>query len=176
MALNHKKVIVRDFQGGLAWGYLPQAGLLTESEVRLMEVDGRIKPIAFRDIKTIAFVRDFNLTDRQDPERLGRRAFATRPRGDGLWLKLVWLDWDAIEGLASFNTGFLDSLLEDHGVFLTPPDARSNTQRFFIPRPAIRSIEALGVIIAPGRRAATRRPVPDLSLEQPDLFSRSEEA
>lgn len=170
MASAQKKVIVRQWDGGLAWGYLPQTHLLDGSEVHLMQVDGRIKPLYFKDVKLIAYVKDFNLNDLVEPERLGRRAFATRPRGDGLWLRLAFRDGDALEGISSFDLGLLDSLAEDRGFFLTPPDARSNTQRLFIPRPAITSLEVLGLIMAPARRAA-RKPAATPSAEQADLFS-----
>jgi hypothetical protein len=171
MASAQKKVIVRQFEAGLAWGYLPQTHLLDTSGVSLMDIDGRIKCLYFNDIKTIAYVKDFNLDDTQDPERLGRRAFATRPKGDGLWLRLILRDGDTMEGLSSVDIGWLDSLIDDRGLFLTPPDARSNTQRLFIPRPAIASLEVLGLIMAPARRALAKKPAPTPSTDQPGLFN-----
>src|ERR1700761_5517830 len=98
-----KKVIVRLFKGGLAWGYLPAAGFYDDAQLTLMEVDGRAKTIDFRDIKTICYVRDFNVDDSADPERLGRRRFQSRPRAEGLWLRLEFLDGDGLEGLAAFD-------------------------------------------------------------------------
>jgi len=121
-----------------------------------MGVDGRITSQSVNDIKTIAYVRDFNLDDRVNPERMGRKAFPARPRGDGLWLKLTFRDEDELEGLANFDTGFADSLVEDHGLFLSLPDARSNTQRVFVPRTALRTLEALAVVTAPSRRLGAR--------------------
>jgi hypothetical protein len=170
MASAQKKVIVRQFEGSLAWGYLPQAGLLTGSEVHLMEPDGRIHPFPFDTIKTIAYVRDFNLDDRQNPERLGRRSFQTRPRGEGLWIRLGLRDGDSFEGLSSLDLSLLDSLAEDRGVFLTPPDSRSNTQRIFIPRPAIASMEVLGLVLSPARRLAAKKQARPEEGEQPGLF------
>ncbi len=157
MASAQKKVIVRRFDGGLAWGYLPQTGLLAASEVCLMETDGRIKPIVLEAIKTISFVRDFNLDDRENPERIGRKSFAARPRGDGLWLRLGLRDGEILEGLSSFDLGFLDSLAEDRGILLIPPDPRSNTQRIFVPRLAIVTVAVLALIQAPARRLAPQR-------------------
>lgn len=151
-----KKVVVRQFKGGLAWGYLPANGFLEEGYVTLMQVDGRAKTIDFRDIKTICYVRDFNLDDPEDPERLGRRAFPARPRGEGLWLRTGFLDGDSLEGLSSFDMAFVDSLLEERGLFLTPPDARANAQRVFVPRAALASLEVLGYITAPSKRAAAQ--------------------
>jgi hypothetical protein len=149
-----KKVVVRQFRGGLSWGYLPAAGFLDGALVTLMQVDGRAKALDFKDIKTICYVRDFNVDDPAEPERLGRRAFPARPRGEGLWLRLTFLDGDILEGLSPFDMGVVDSLLEERGLFLTPPDARANAQRVFVPRAALASLEVLGYITAPSRRTA----------------------
>jgi hypothetical protein len=154
MALSHKKVVVRRFELALAWGYLPASGFVESGTVHLMEVDGRIKSLFLNDIKTIVYVRDFNLDDPTEPERIGRRTFAARPRGDGLWLRLGFRDGDSLEGLAGVDMGFLESLIEDRGVFLTPPDTRGNAQRVFVPRSAIRSLEVLGYVTAPSKKLA----------------------
>ena len=106
MGAAQKKVIVRRFKGGLAWGYLPASGFLDEGHVRILEADGRTKAIELRDIKTICFVRDFNLDDTEDPERIGRRNFAGRPRGEGLWLRLGFRDGESLEGLSVFDMVF----------------------------------------------------------------------
>jgi len=163
-----KKVVVRQFMGGLAWGYLPANGFLEDGQVTLMQVDGRAKAIEFRDIKMICYVRDFNLDDQQDPERLGRRAFPARPRSEGLWLRLGFLDGDTLEGLSSFDMAFVDSLLEERGLFLTPPEVRSNAQRVFVPRSALTSLEVLGYITAPSKRAAAQSAK---DVGQPSLFA-----
>src|SRR5471032_1705620 len=116
---TQKKVVVRQFKSGLAWGYLPTTGFLEDEHITLMEVDGRSKALDFKDIKTICYVRDFNLDDREDPERLGRKAFPARPRSEGLWLRLGFVDGDSLEGLSSFDMAFVDALLEARGLFLT---------------------------------------------------------
>ena len=159
MAAGQKKVVIRSFTASLHWGYLPQSDFLRGDGVSLMGVDGRVNPIALNEIKTIAYVRDFNLDDVVDPERIGRRTFLARPRGDGLWLRLTFRDDDTLEGLANVDVGFADSLVKDHGFLLTPPDTRGNTQRVFVPRSALRSIEALGYVTAPSKRATKRTAV-----------------
>jgi hypothetical protein len=163
-----KKVVVRQFKGGLSRGYLPTAGFLDAGRVTLMQVDGRAKALDFRDIKTICYVRDFNVDDPADPERLGRRAFPARPRGEGLWLRLGFLDGDSLEGLSSFDMAFVDSLLVERGLFLTPPDAHANAQRVFVPRAALASLQVVGYITAPSKRAAARQAKDD---GQPRLFA-----
>jgi len=163
-----KKVVVRQFKGGLSWGYLPTNGFLEHGSVTLMQADGRPKTIDFKDVKTICYVRDFNLDDQDDPERLGRKSFPARPRGEGLWLRLGFVDGDSLEGLSAFDMAFVDSLLEERGLFLTPPDARANAQRVFVPRAALTSLEVLGYITAPSKRVATQ---PAKDAGQPRLFA-----
>ena len=163
-----KKVVIRQFQGGLSWGYLPSCGFLEEGYVTLMEVNGRAKTLDFKDIKTICYVRDFNLDDPSDPERLGRRSYQTRPRGEGLWVRLVFRDNETLEGMSSLDMAFIDSLLDERGIFLGPPDPRANAQRVFVPRAALTSFEVLGYITAPSKRPAART---SKHLGQPRLFS-----
>jgi hypothetical protein len=149
-----KKVIVRRFAGGVAWGYLPAEDFVHSGMAQLMSTDGRITPITINEIKLIAYVRDFNLDDTEAPERLGRKTFLGRPRGDGVWLRLGFLDGDVLEGLAGLGLGFLDTAIADGGLFLAPPDQRGNTMRVFVPRTALRSLEVLGWVTAPSKRPA----------------------
>ena len=166
MPSSQKKVIIRTLSSVLAWGYLPQTLFVDRNTVPLMATDGRLNPISLNDIKTISYVRDFNLDDPANPERLLRRTFPARPRGDGLWLRLTFLDDDILEGLGTLDIASLDSLLADRGLLLTPPDPRGNTQRLFVPRSALRSLEVLGFVTAPSKRLAkptsTANPQPHL--------------
>ena len=170
MAPAQKKVILRTFAGILAWGYLPQGGFVRNSTIDIMGVDGRITSFPINTIKRIAYVRDFNLDDTSDPERIGRMAFPARPRGDGVWLKLTFRDDEVLEGLATLDLGFADSLLDDQGLFLTPPDPRANTQRLFVPRPALKSLEVLGFVTAPSKRLASKPKSRVTTDTQPNLF------
>jgi hypothetical protein len=171
MASGQKKVVIRRFAGALAWGYLPQNGFVLQDSVQVMGVDGRVSPIPFSEIKTIAYVHDFNLDDLVDPERVGRRSFPARPRGEGLWLKVTFQDADSIEGLAEVSLSLVDTLIRDRGLFLTPPDGRSNTQRLFVPRVALRSMEVLGYITSPTKRAASKASARRVADDgQSDLF------
>jgi hypothetical protein len=156
MAGAQKKVVVRMRDGKVAWGYLPQSQMLQSDQVALMGVDGRVNSIAFNEILMISYVRDFNLDDPVDPERLGRRSFLARPRGEGLWVRLGFPDQSLLEGLMPLDLGFLETVLEDQGIFLTPPDGRSNVLRVFVPRRALQSLEVLGWVTAPSKRAAAK--------------------
>ena len=146
MAIAQKKTVVRQFDGSITWGYLPQSGFVAGETVEVLDPAGRVVPLPLGQIKTIAYVKDFNLDQAVDPEQIGRRSFLSRPRADGLWLKLGFRDNDALEGLANFDIGFIESLLEDRGLSISPPDARSNTQRIFVPRAALVTVQVLGFI------------------------------
>jgi hypothetical protein len=183
MAGSQKKVVLRRNDGQVAWGYLPQSGFLRDGQIELMGADGRVNMIAFKEIRMISYVRDFNLDDAVDPERLGRRTFVARPRGDGLWVRLGLPDETVLEGLMDFHLGFLETVLEDQGVFVTPPDGRSNVLRVFVPRRELRSLEVLGWVSAPSKRAAAKETAIPQSKKaklaaamagQPGLFEGSE--
>lgn len=168
MASSSKKVLARVTVPGqpdiLHAGYLPLTRLVTSETIELLDLEGRIFPIPFTALRSIAFVRDFNLSDKLDPERLTRRTFLARPRAEGLWVRLTLSDGELFEGLAPLGLSLLDGLLEDRGLFLIPPDIRSNTQRLYIPRHAIADFKILAVITTPSKPKAT------LELDQESLF------
>lgn len=170
MASSSKKVILRTVSGATRPGYLPPAAILSPSaQVELLDLEGRIASIPLDQVRSIAYVRDFNLADAHDLERLTRRTFLARPRTEGLWLRLTLLGSEPLEGLAPLDLSLFDSLLRDRGLFLTPPDIRSNTQRLFIPHHSITSLQVLAVITAPSRPRTA--PLPDDQAAQPTLFT-----
>jgi len=169
MSTSRKKVLVRRFSGDALPGYLPPAGFIHAGAVELLDLGGRILPLPLTDVKHVSFVRDFNLSDVVNPERLARRTFLARPRTEGLWVRLIFRTGDMLEGLAPTDLSLLDGAAEDSGIFLAPPDTRSNTQRLFVPRAAISELQLLAVITSPSRRhAATDAPAKE-SL-QDELF------
>jgi hypothetical protein len=156
MANAQKKVVVRCFNGVLFPGYLPAGAFVrldaSAPELDLLDLSGRVISLGLDDVKMISYVRDFNLADTVNPERLTRRTFLARPRTEGLWLRLSFRTGDLLEGLAATDLTLLSSILEDHGLFLTPPDIRSNTQRIFVPRSAITELQLIAVITTPSRK------------------------
>jgi hypothetical protein len=154
MASSQKKVIVRRFVGDILPGYLPHASIV---------------PLPLADVKQVSYVRDFNLSDLQNPERLARRTFLARPRSEGLWVRLTFRSGEMLEGLAPTDRSLVDSLADDQGLFLTPPDTRSNTQRIYVPRTAMTELQLLAVITSPSRKPVIQPEEPKKTL-QDELF------
>jgi hypothetical protein len=168
MSSAHKKVIVRRFTGETLPGYLPLAAFVRNAKLDLLDLSGRVIPLLLNDIKHVCYVRDFNLHDTVNPERLTRRNFLARPRTEGLWLRMTFRGGDVLEGLAPTDVALLDDLINDAGLHLTPPDTRSNTQRIYVPRTSLTELQLLAVITTPSRR----KPLPGASVPsmQEDLF------
>jgi hypothetical protein len=155
MPSTHKKVVVRKVDRDSVNGYVSPANFVREGKLELLNTAGNVVAIDLRDIKIVFFVREFGET-----ESLNRKTFTTRPRTEGLWVRIKFKDNEMIEGLMSND---LSANLPE-GFLINPPDLRSNTQRMFIPRNALESLTVLAVIGA-GRRqrrgmAADTRQVP----------------
>jgi hypothetical protein len=164
MPSSRKKVIVRKLSRDWLAGYLPPADFVHRGQIEILDLGGKVVALSLDDLKWICFVRDFNSGEPDNPERLLRKSFAGRPRSEGVWLRLRLTDADLIEGLATNDL----TLLDPAGVFLTPPDIRSNTQRIFVPRSAIAELTVVAVIASPARRKPAEIPA------QEDLFRNSE--
>lgn len=167
MSSAHKKVIVRRITNETFPGYLPLAGFVHGGSVPLLDLEGRVVSINLSDIKHICYVRDFNLGDAANPERLTRRTFLARPRAEGLWVRMTFRGGDLLEGLAPTDVSVADDMIRDAGIFVTPPDTRSNTQRIYVPRIALAELQLVAVITTPSRRKPVPAPLPSL---QEDLF------
>jgi hypothetical protein len=174
-------VILRRLRGDTLAGYLPLSGFVRFSAgekdrvLDLLDLSGHVLTIPLSEIKHIAYVRDFNLNDTVNPERLMRRTFLARPRTEGLWVRLSFRgqstpanESDQLEGLAPLDATLLDDAVNDAGLFLIPPDVRSNTQRIYVPRASIATLHLLAVVTTPSRKKP--RPGTSTVSLQEDLF------
>ncbi len=90
MAKSRKKVAIPTLENQLQAGYLPASGLLDAlGSVDLLDLQARHSRVPLQTVRWIAYVRDFNLQDTLDQERLNRRTFLARSRTDGLWVRLT---------------------------------------------------------------------------------------
>ncbi len=151
-----KKAVVERFDREALQGYVNAFTFLQLTGVELLSAEGNLVLVPYGEIKTLAFVRDFE-SSAEPP----RRVFHTRPKMDGLWVRLQFRDGEVREGILPNNLLQIDP----HGFTVIPPDPYSNNQRVFIPRLALRLVEVLGVVGSPLKKKA--RPA---SKEQIGLF------
>jgi len=150
MPSTHKKVIVRKMDRDSISGYVSPAQFVNEGKLELLNTSGNVVAMDLREIKGVYFVREFG-----DSESLTRKTFTSRPRSEGLWVRLRFKDNEILEGLMPAD--LTQNMPE--GYLVNPPDQRANTQRIFVPRTALESLTVLAVIGA--ARRLRRGPVDD---------------
>jgi hypothetical protein len=168
VASQRKPVIVRKFSRDWCAGYALANFGQDSPELEILDLGGKVLSIGWEQIKWVCYVRDFpsatSQSETANPERLLHKRFSTRPRATGVWLRMILTDGEEIEGLASNDR----SLIEGSGLLLTPPDTRSNTQRIYIPRASIQTLQVLGLIGGTTRGSSASRTATG---NQPGLFS-----
>ena len=128
-------------------GYVSPADFVNEGKLEVLNTSGTVIAIDLREIKGVYFVREFG-----DSESLTRKTFTSRPRSEGLWVRLRFKDSEVLEGLMPAD--LTQNMPE--GFLVNPPDQRSNTQRIFVPRTALESLTVLAVIGATRRKRAAQ--------------------
>lgn len=152
---THKKVIVTFSDGTSLQGYVNPLRL-PDDPLDVLTTNGEHRQVPLKEIRAVYFVRDF--TEDYEPER---KAFFSRPKLDGLWVRLKFRDNQTLEGVVSND---LLALL-DSGIQITPPDLNGAAVRIFVPRSALSEVTVLGVVGVARRKPAAALPA------QPKLFS-----
>jgi hypothetical protein len=137
MPSTHKKVIVRKIDRDTVNGYVSPSHFAHDGKLQLLNTTGNVVAIELADIKCVYFVREFG-----DSDSLSRKTFTTRPRAEGLWVRIRFKDGEVLEGLMPNDL----SLTTPEGFLINPPDLRSNVQRLFVPRVSLESLTVLAVI------------------------------
>src|ERR1700739_1028609 len=130
MPSTHKKVIVRKMDRDSVSGYVAPAQFVNEGKLELLNTAGTVVAIDLREIKGVYFVREFG-----DSESLSRKTFTSRPRAEGLWVRLRFKDNEVLEGLMPADM----TQTTAEGFLVNPPVQRSNTQRIFVSGTALES-------------------------------------
>jgi hypothetical protein len=158
-----KKVLVSRFDRETLSGFVnPQSYLLSDG-LELLTPSGEVSVIPYGEIKLVCFVRDFE----QGVPRKDLRLFTTRPKMEGLWLRMRFRDGDAMDGLLANNLLQLDS----YGFSVVPPDPGFQNQRIFVPRAALSQVQVLGVVGSALRMKGKAKPT---AKEQIELFEKAE--
>jgi hypothetical protein len=160
---TNKKVLVARFDRETLPGFVQTPAGFGLEDLELLTPEGAVLRLPYSEIKAVCFVRDF-----PDGERWRQhRAFATRPKSAGLWLRLRFRDHDSIEGVVANNL----MLLEPAGFSIVPPDPSFQNQRIFVPRVALNEVQVLSVVGSPLRRQT--RKAPERTTDQISLFDGS---
>ncbi len=154
MASTHKKVIVRKTGRDSISGYVSPAKFVVEGKLELLNPAGKVILVDLAEVKSVDFVRDFN-----EAPSTGRKTFTSRPRTEGLWVRLRFADNDILEGLMANE---LTQVIPE-GFLITPPDTRGNTQKIFVPKSALIELNVIAVI---GRPEVRKKTAEDLRQER----------
>jgi hypothetical protein len=152
---TRKKAIIVTFDGSETPCYV-SPNLFSPSEtMEFLTPGGEHRQLPAKDVKAVSFVRDL-----EAPATPERKTFLSRPKLEGLWVRMEFRDGDVMEGIAS------QDLLEviEKGIYITPPNMNGNIQRLYVPPKALRKLQVLGVVGA--ARRASAKPTP----RQPGLF------
>jgi hypothetical protein len=155
-ASTAKKVIVRRFDRENLTGFVNAYGYLQSSGLELLRQDGALALLSYEEVRSVCFVRDFDAGP--DPPRI----FQTRPKLEGVWVRMLFRDGEVMDGILPNDLLAWDTL----GFTVTPPEPDSNNQKIFVPRQALRSIQILGIIGSPLRPKRAKRAPAD----HPTLF------
>ena len=152
-----KKVIVRRFERENLTGFVNTFSYLQPSAIELLKPDGALVLLPYDEVKSVCFVKDF------EAETETRKIFMTRPKLEGLWVRMLFRDGEVLDGILPNNL----LVWEIAGYTVTPPEPDSNNQRVFVPRSALKSIQVLGVVGSP---LTAKRKKTAAAPDQPTLF------
>lgn len=159
---TNKKVLVARFDRDTLSGFVSPQTYLREDGLELLTTAGTLIIVPYGEVKTVSFVRDFE----QGEARREMRQFTTRPKMEGLWVRLRFRDGDSMDGLLANNL----LQLETQGFTVVPPDPGFQNQRVFVPKAALTEVQVLGVVGSPLRKARRAKPVP---AEQLEIFDKN---
>ena len=156
-ASTHKKVVIELLEKKLLRGYLNPSRLAQAESLDLLTQEGTHEEVPLEKVRAVYFVRDL-----RDDIEMERKSFLSRPKLDGLWVRLRFLDGESLEGV--IPNDLLG--LQENGLQMTPPDFHSNTDRIFVPRTALTEFTVLGVVGIARRKPAAAEPQPRLFEEE----------
>ena len=159
-AASNKKVLVVRFDRESVEGFVQTPSGLEGDGVELLRPDGSLMLIPFSETKLVFFVRDFEAGESWRDDWQKHRAFASRPKTAGLWVRFRLRDGEQLEGILSNNL----LQIEPAGFTAVPAGPTHQNQRVFVPRLALSSVEVLGAIGAAARKLPAKKAQEDKQL------------
>ena len=151
---------MRRLDGQVLAGYASPQTYLRSDGVEVLTREGQAALVPYQSVKAVYFVREFE----PEPGAEEKKLFQSRPKLEGLWVRMRFRDDDVLDGILPNDL----LQLTEQGLTITPPDPYSNNQRIFVPRLALKELMVLGVIGSPLSKPQRKaRPAPK---EQRELF------
>jgi len=159
---TNKKVLVSRFDREALSGFVNPQTYLQPTGLELLSQAGTVLVVPFGEIKSVCFVRDFQIGE------AGKelRQFGTRPKMEGLWVRMQFRDGDIMDGMLQNDLLQLDT----YGFSVIPPDPGFQNQRVFVPKAALANVQVLGVIGSPLRTRKPKAP----AKEQLEMFDKAD--
>src|SRR5258707_13469298 len=117
MPSTHKKVVIRKMDRDSINGHVAPANFVREGKLELLNTSGNVVAIDLKDIKAVYFVREFG-----DSDSLTRKTFTSRPRTEGLCIRLKFKDNEVLEGMMPNDV----NLTTPESFLISPPQLRPN--------------------------------------------------
>ncbi|MFB3779417.1 MAG: hypothetical protein ACE141_17495 [Bryobacteraceae bacterium] len=150
--------MIRRFDREPVIGFVNPGTYLQPEGVEVMTQGGSVSVLPYAEVKVVCFVRDFSVAGAE----AGPRIFQARPKNEGLWVRMRFLDDEQMDGLLVNNLLHL----EPYGFSVVPPNPSASNQRLFVPKAALREFLVLAVVGSP-LRPGRRKPA---SKEQMEMF------
>lgn len=143
---------MESLSGERVQGYVKFPKFAGEEGLEILDAGGQHQTIPWKSLKIVWFVHDW---DTPTPKQQ-QATFPRRPRIEGLWVRLRFLDNSLLDGI------LINDLLQlnPHGFLITPPAFNGNNPTAFVPRAALKSAEILSVVGGPAQQTQRRRPRP----------------
>lgn len=154
---TNKKVLLARFEREPVEGFVHASAGFDEEAIEILTPLGALLRIPLSETKAVCFVKDFEAGETWR----AHRTFLTRPKMPGLWVRLVFRDGDSLEGMLPNNI----MLVQPAGFSIIPPDSTFQNQHIFVPRPALREVQVLGVIGSPLKRRPVKKTMEEDQLE-----------
>ena len=159
---THKKVVVRKHDKELLRGYVNPQTFQRPEGIEVLSIAGQLWVLPYEEVKSVYFVRDFE----GDRGHYERKVFTSRPKLDGLWLRMRFTDDEVLDGILPNNL----LALTERGFTVVPPDPFANNQRIYVPRTSLAEVTVLGVIGNPAKQQQKKKRAVAVSERQIDLF------
>ncbi len=153
-ASTNKKILIRRFEREAVAGFVNPQSWQQPDGLEVLSQSGAVLSVPYDEVKAVYFVREFTEAPGES------RVFNTRPKMQGIWLRLHFRDGEVMDGLMPNNL----LQVEARGFTLMPPNPTSNHQRVFVPREAVTEVTVLGVVGSPLKPKEKEKPREQIGL------------